>query len=129
MSVIDEQVRAAEEEFLELFVRGPADGRWSELPPQVGDAAPDFRLLDANGEERSLSELWRERPASVLRGLPEPAGAHDGDPSRFRLTGTRGASGTRRPASMRAFGPPDLRVGAQAKREDRCAELEAQAHA
>ena len=66
MSVLEQQVRAAEQEFLELFARGPADDRWSELPPQVGDPAPDVRLPDSTGEERSLSELWSERPALLL---------------------------------------------------------------
>lgn len=66
MSLVEEQVRAAEEEFIDLFARGPADGRWSELPPQVGDPAPDLRLPDSTGRERSLGELWSERPGLLL---------------------------------------------------------------
>jgi peroxiredoxin len=66
MSVLDEQVGAAEQEWLELFARGPADDRWSEPPPQEDDPAPDLRLADATGEERSLSELWSERPVLLL---------------------------------------------------------------
>jgi len=66
MSLIEEQVRAAEEEFIELFARGPADSRWSALPPQVGDPAPDLRLTDSNGAERALSELWSEGPALLI---------------------------------------------------------------
>src|ERR671937_2490834 len=66
MAGVEEQVDAAEQEFLELFARGPADDRWSEPPPQEGDPAPDLRLADATGEERSLSELWSERPALLL---------------------------------------------------------------
>lgn len=66
VSVVEDQVRAAEEEFIELFVRGPADGRWEELPPQVGDPAPDLRLPDSTGAERALSELWSDGPALLV---------------------------------------------------------------
>jgi peroxiredoxin len=66
MSVVEEQIRAAEEEFLDLFARGPAADRWSELPPQAGDPAPDLRLPDSTGTERSLSEFWSDGPALLL---------------------------------------------------------------
>src|SRR5919106_6869917 len=66
MSVIDEQVRSAEREFLDRFEQGPEHDRWAELPPQVGDPAPDLRLLDSSRDERPLSELWGEGPALLL---------------------------------------------------------------
>lgn len=33
---------------------------------QVGDAAPDFELLDADGQTRHLSEFWSGQPAVLL---------------------------------------------------------------
>ena len=66
MSRLEDQVRAAEEEFLKLFVRGPADDRWQEVPPQVNGPAPDLTLVDSTGAERSLGELWSDGPALVL---------------------------------------------------------------
>jgi len=66
MSIAEDQVRAAEQEFVERWTQGPADDRWAELPPQTGDPAPDLRLADATGRERALSELWRDRPALLL---------------------------------------------------------------
>jgi peroxiredoxin len=66
MSLVDEQIGAAEQEWLELFARGPADDRWSEPPPQEGDPAPDLRLADTTGEEHRLSGLWSQRPALLL---------------------------------------------------------------
>jgi peroxiredoxin len=66
MSLVDEQIGAAEQEWLELFARGPADDRWSEPPPQEGDPAPDLRLADTTGEEHPLSGLWSQCPALLL---------------------------------------------------------------
>jgi peroxiredoxin len=66
MSTVEQQVRAAEDEFIEIWARGPTNLTWRELPPQVGDHAPDIRLQDASGTEMSLSDFWRERPALLL---------------------------------------------------------------
>jgi peroxiredoxin len=66
MSSVEEQTRAAESEFIELWARGPTNRRWSELPPQVGDAAPDLQLEDSSGNQVSLSDFWAERPALLL---------------------------------------------------------------
>jgi peroxiredoxin len=65
-STVEEQTRAAEEKFLKLFVRGPERRTWSTLPPQVGDAAPDLRLLDTTGVDVSLSRSWSDRPALLI---------------------------------------------------------------
>ncbi len=56
----------AEAEFLDLFEAGPVHVRWDELPPQVGDRAPDAELHDQHGDERRLSEFWADGPALVL---------------------------------------------------------------
>lgn len=53
----------AESEFLDLFVAGPRNFRWEELPPQVGDPAPEFELPDQNGETVKLSDFWSDQPA------------------------------------------------------------------
>ncbi len=66
MSLIEEQIRAAEAEFIEIWARGPTNKTWSKLPPQVGDQAPDLKLEDSSGHEVSLSDLWAERPALIL---------------------------------------------------------------
>ena len=41
-SLVDNQIEAAEKEWLELCKKGPTRLRWTEVPLQVGDLAPDF---------------------------------------------------------------------------------------
>ncbi|MFZ2963338.1 MAG: peroxiredoxin-like family protein [Rhodoglobus sp.] len=64
MSDLDQLVCDAEDRWLELFTTGPTK------PPSrvlgLGDAAPDARLLDQVGNERSLSEFWSEGPALIV---------------------------------------------------------------
>ena len=64
--VAEDQIRAAEREFIERWTRGPDRQRWESLPPQVGDRAPDAELADHTGREVALSSFWRDRPALVL---------------------------------------------------------------
>lgn len=59
-------VRAAEQEFLESWTRGPQPGGWDTVPPQIGDLAPDATLTDDTGTEIVLSSLWRDQPALLL---------------------------------------------------------------
>jgi peroxiredoxin len=66
MSIVDAQQQAAEQEWLEAWLRGPTRTRLSLLPPQISDPAPDFGLTDTEGRSRRLSEFWQERPALVL---------------------------------------------------------------
>jgi peroxiredoxin len=66
MSVLEAQIREAEQEFIETWTRGPVDTKWSVLPPQLGEPAPNLTLTDSTGRERALSELWREGPALLL---------------------------------------------------------------
>lgn len=66
MSAVDRQHTAAEQEWLQAWLFGPSRTRYSTLPPQIGDAAPDLELPDASGAKRQLSEFWRGKPALVL---------------------------------------------------------------
>ena len=62
-----EETDAAERDWLEHWRTGPTRQRWTELPPQRGDLAPDLELLEArSGERMSLSELWADGPALLL---------------------------------------------------------------
>ena len=45
---------------------GPTRLRWTTLPPQVGDPAPDATLPDHEGRDVALSSLWADRPLLVL---------------------------------------------------------------
>lgn len=65
-SVLESQVRAAEQKWLDHWKRGPTRVRWSQMPPQVGEAAPDFQLLDSSGSWVDLRSFWRARPALIL---------------------------------------------------------------
>lgn len=60
--------RKAERRWRQAWLDGPdtARLRWSALPPQPGDAAPDLTLADLSGRPRQLSELWSERPLLLL---------------------------------------------------------------
>ncbi len=66
MSIVDEQHRAAEEEWLAAWLAGPTRTRFTTLPTQIGDPAPDIELSDTSGRSRRLSGFWRERPALIL---------------------------------------------------------------
>ena len=63
---LDAQVKAAEVAWLEAWRRGPTRVRWSEVPLQVGDPAPDLELVDSEGSPRRLSEFWSGQPALVV---------------------------------------------------------------
>jgi len=64
--VISAQEQAAEQEWLSWWLSGPRRTRWTSLPVQVGDPAPDLDLLDSNGERRRLSEAWAAGPAVLV---------------------------------------------------------------
>ncbi len=55
-----------EQEWIEYWKQGPRRTRWTELPPQVGDPAPDAELLQANGQKVKVSDFWVDRPALFL---------------------------------------------------------------
>jgi len=57
----------AERDWLEHWRSGPTRQRWTELPPQRGDRAPDLEMLEArSGEEMPLSRLWADGPTLLL---------------------------------------------------------------
>jgi len=64
--MLKKQMQAAEEEFLKTWKQGPTRLRWSKLPPQVGDPAPNLELQDSNGKRVSLRGFWRKRPALLM---------------------------------------------------------------
>lgn len=65
MTVADLE-RAAETRWLAAWLAGPTRTRWTSLPIQVGDAAPDLELFDSTGARRRLSETWVDRPALLV---------------------------------------------------------------
>ncbi|MCJ7511605.1 MAG: AhpC/TSA family protein [Anaerolineales bacterium] len=65
-SILESQIERAEKEWLEAWKRGPTRLRWSRVPLQVGDKAPDFELPDASANPIRLSSLWKGQPLLVL---------------------------------------------------------------
>ena len=65
-SVLESQQQAAEQEWLDNWKRGPTRLRWTKLPLQVGDAAPDFELQDSTGKTVHLRDFWTTGPALLL---------------------------------------------------------------
>jgi peroxiredoxin len=63
---IDELTRAAEDRWKTAWEAGPSRTRWTSLPPQIGDPAPDAVLPDHEAAPRRLSGFWVDRPAVVL---------------------------------------------------------------
>lgn len=63
---INELIDRAEDEWRDRFVEGPTELAWGQLPPQVGDDAPDAVLADHTGTTRRLSETWQDGPALIL---------------------------------------------------------------
>ncbi len=66
MSSYAEQLAAAEYEWLNSFKDGPQHTRWTEMPPQIGDKAPDFERRNAAGENVRFSDFWKDKPALIL---------------------------------------------------------------
>ncbi|KRT63704.1 MAG: hypothetical protein XU10_C0008G0067 [Chloroflexi bacterium CSP1-4] len=66
MSTVEDQERAAEGEWLAGWLVGPKRTRWTNLPVQVGDPAPDPELADTTGARRRLSEAWASGPALLV---------------------------------------------------------------
>jgi peroxiredoxin len=66
MSTLEELIKAAENEWLAGWKSGPIRTRWTELPLQVDDPAPNIELLDSNGKPRQLKSFWENKPALVI---------------------------------------------------------------
>ena len=60
------QRQAGEETWYREFLEGPTRTRWTQLPPQVGDTAPEISLPDTSGSERRLSEWWSKGPVHLV---------------------------------------------------------------
>jgi hypothetical protein len=65
-STIAAQEHAAEDAWLSWLLSGPTRTRWTALPVQVGDPAPDLALQDSTGARRQLSECWSSGPALLV---------------------------------------------------------------
>jgi peroxiredoxin len=58
---------AAGRQWLNHWRTGPTRRRWTDVPVQVGDAAPSLDLVEArSGERRALSSMWDGGPALLL---------------------------------------------------------------
>jgi hypothetical protein len=66
------EIAAAEREWLERWKRGPTRVRWTSLPVQSGDKAPDLELADSSGSIVRLGDTWH-RVAVSLALRPGPA--------------------------------------------------------
>jgi peroxiredoxin len=66
MSTYEEQLAAAEFEWLNSFKAGPQRTRWTEMPPQIGDPATDFERKNSAGENVRFSDFWKDKPALIL---------------------------------------------------------------
>jgi peroxiredoxin len=65
-ATIDMLTDAAEARWRTGWATGPTRLRWSVLPAQVGDQAPDATLPDQEGRPTALSGRWREQPLLLL---------------------------------------------------------------
>ena len=66
MSKLEEQIEAAQQEWFEAWKNGPQRLRWTKIPLQVGDEAPDFELPDSDGQMVKISSFWQEKPAMIM---------------------------------------------------------------
>jgi len=66
MVTIEQQIADAEKEWMTAWKSGPTRTRWTKIPLQAGDAAPDFELLDSSGKKIKLSSFWNDKPTLLL---------------------------------------------------------------
>jgi peroxiredoxin len=57
---------AAEQRWLEHWLAGPSRRRWTEIPLQSGDPAPDLELMNSDARGVALSSLWEAGPALLI---------------------------------------------------------------
>lgn len=62
----DELTAEAQKSWLKSWEEGPKKTRWTQIPLQIGDKAPDFTLLDQRDRAQRLSSFWEEQPALVI---------------------------------------------------------------
>ena len=65
-TTLQEQISAAEEQWLQCWKRGPVRTRWQTTPLQVGDEAPDVRLTTQTGAPYFLREAWKRNAAYLI---------------------------------------------------------------
>lgn len=63
---LSELITQAMDKWYERFVAGPERLRWDELPPQIGDPAPNIDIQDSTGTWRQLREFWVDGPVLLL---------------------------------------------------------------
>jgi len=63
---VEQLIEAAEDRWKTGWEAGPTRLRWTTLPAQVGDPAPDATLPDHEGRDVALSSLWADRPLLIL---------------------------------------------------------------
>ena len=63
---VEQLIEAAEDRWKAGWEAGPTRLRWTSLPPQAGDPAPDATLSDHEGTDVALSSLWADRPLLIL---------------------------------------------------------------
>lgn len=56
----------AEQRWLRNWEKGPTRRKWTTLPVQTGDPAPDFELYDSSKRAHRLSDFWKSRPALMI---------------------------------------------------------------
>ena len=56
----------AEQRWLRNWQKGPTRRKWTSLPVQTGDPAPDFELYDSSKQAHRLSDYWKNRPALII---------------------------------------------------------------
>ena len=66
MTTLEQQIADAEKEWMDSWEKGHTRTRWTRIPLQVEDAAPDFELLDSSGANVKLSTFWSNGPALLL---------------------------------------------------------------
>ncbi|MEK6222758.1 MAG: AhpC/TSA family protein [Chloroflexota bacterium] len=66
MEDMEKLIQAGEDEWKEGWKRGPQHTRWTQIPLQVQDQAPDFDLLDQDGNTVKLSQYWQDKPALII---------------------------------------------------------------
>lgn len=63
---VEDLIGGAEQRWKAGWEAGPTRLRWTSLPPQAGDPAPDATLPDHDGRAIRLSTLWAKRPILLL---------------------------------------------------------------
>ena len=66
MPAVEDLIVAAEDRWKAAWAAGPQRTRWTSLPPQLGDQAPDAELIGMDGRQVRLATTWAAGPALIL---------------------------------------------------------------